>query len=67
MFADLAVLVVTWKYMRPIATPQALPTDIPRANGNMLGRMSTVVVKDGASLSRYRICISFVILILIIV
>ncbi|EIW55134.1 uncharacterized protein TRAVEDRAFT_130387, partial [Trametes versicolor FP-101664 SS1] len=47
--ADIAVLVVTWRYMRPaIVIPGASQVDLPRANGNAIGSLANVLVKDGA-------------------
>ncbi|KAL1949139.1 hypothetical protein VTO73DRAFT_10945 [Trametes versicolor] len=46
--ADIAVLVVTWRYMRPaIVIPGASQVDLPRANGNAIGSLANVLVKDG--------------------
>lgn len=47
--ADIAVLVVTWRYMRPtLAMPHASQVDLPRANGNAIGSLASVLVQDGA-------------------
>lgn len=46
---DIAVLVVTWRYMRPaIVIPGASQVDLPRANGNAIGSLANVLVQDGA-------------------